>query len=219
MQIQNYIGRFFCIFLMVTNFVSLVLFYGRSRDWTIDPTQWPCPYHRFNGWYKFRIALQLAVSIVWGLTVLFVIAYPVIVSIWILLGMFLNPEFVAPFATATVGLVIHVIYFTNSMIAYLNDVRTGVKDAIREFHAKEVDYLKRQVEVAGEGAGENKDIDEAKNKGLFSVEDFEVLTLGPLIWMMHPPAPSHIPYAQAHIHNCVEILFVNSPVGTYIMLC
>ena len=82
----------------------------------------------------------LLASIVWGMTVLFVVLYPVIVSVWVLLGMFIYPEFVAPFAAAVTGLVIHIIVFTNSMFSYLNDARQGLKNAIQQFHAKEAEF-------------------------------------------------------------------------------
>lgn len=59
--------------------------------------------------------------------------YIVVVTIWVLLGMFLDPVNVAPFATAVLGLAVHILVTYNKMMGFFNEAKLELKAAMQNF--------------------------------------------------------------------------------------
>ncbi|EKX33841.1 hypothetical protein GUITHDRAFT_147625 [Guillardia theta CCMP2712] len=146
------------IILLFLNLASMVMYYFRWRDWgiphesttkggkqqvfpegeseldSVAAFDWDDYYRRGSKSYRIRMYEQQLMKFVWAVSYMVSILFCVLVSVWVLLGMFLNPNRVAPYATAIVGLFGHVLSMFRRMKSFFDSAKGRLEQLIVDFH-------------------------------------------------------------------------------------
>jgi len=145
------------IIILFLNLVSMIMYYFRWRDWGIPHENifkgnkqvfpeganelehvatfdWEDYYKRGSKSYRIRMHEQQIMKMVWALSYMAAILFCVLVSVWVLLGMFLNPNRVAPYATAIVGLFGHILSMFRRMKSFFESAKGRLEQLILKFH-------------------------------------------------------------------------------------
>ena len=84
-------------------------------------------------WYYFHVYVQSISVIVVSVLYFFAFTIIIILGTWIMLGMFLEPEKVAPFATAVVSFVAHIASLFSRMRQFVYECKIRLKHSIEDF--------------------------------------------------------------------------------------
>lgn len=87
--------------------------------------------------YRFWYAMRIIFLILLALTMIPSLCYVVLVCLWVLLGVFISPEQVMPYAAGVVGAVVHAASMHRSLTTAYRQVFDGVKRGISEERLKE----------------------------------------------------------------------------------
>eukprot|EP00291_Cryptomonas_curvata_P019827 CAMPEP_0172159236 /NCGR_PEP_ID=MMETSP1050-20130122/4849_1 /TAXON_ID=233186 /ORGANISM="Cryptomonas curvata, Strain CCAP979/52" /LENGTH=1554 /DNA_ID=CAMNT_0012828783 /DNA_START=129 /DNA_END=4793 /DNA_ORIENTATION=+ len=83
--------------------------------------------------------------------------YMVVVAIWVLLGMFLSPVVVAPFATAISGLALHIIVIYSKLNNFFQEAKLELKGAMQQFKVTAIKQVLQQNTLeSGDADAERK---------------------------------------------------------------
>ena len=147
-------------YIALTSFAVLVLYYNRTKSWW-DPEEAgfteeerdmakpscdePCvrPGETANKgrdtrfWYDLHDKVtKTSIVLVYSLEYAAFIFLLSVSCVWVILGMFLEPTKVAPYASAVTGLIAHTASMASRLKAFLDDCKMQLKKAIEDFEEK-----------------------------------------------------------------------------------
>ena len=148
------------MYIALTSFAVLVLYYYRTKSWW-DPEEAgfteeerdmakssgdePCERPRetvkqgkdTRFWYDLHDKVtKTSLVLVYSFEYVALIFLMSVSCVWVILGMFLEPTKVAPYATAVTGLIAHTASMAARLKSFLDDCKMQLKKAIEDFEEK-----------------------------------------------------------------------------------
>ena len=158
--IQEYSVPAAGIYMGFASFGVLVLYYNRTKSWW-DPEEAgftdeerdmarpsgdePCvrpgettrPGKDTRFWFKLHDKVtKTSIVLVYSFEYMALIFLMIVSCVWVILGMFLEPTKVAPYATAVTGLIAHTASMASRLKGFLDDCKMQLKQAIEDFEEK-----------------------------------------------------------------------------------
>jgi hypothetical protein len=104
-------------------------------------------YKRYDTRYTWLKREELLHQICWSFLITAVVFYITLVSIWLLLGMFLDPQNVAPFATAVASIIYHMISLMYSEVSHFDKICRRLKEEIVLFEQSQMKVQLEMIQV------------------------------------------------------------------------
>jgi hypothetical protein len=114
---------------------------------------WAQHYRQADWWYAAQMMGRDLMLFFWAFSLGMLVFYGTVVAVWVLLGMFIEPNAVAPYATAVASLVSHVWTLYKGLAGFRDDARLRLTAAIRHFRESRRDEARALLRALGVDAG------------------------------------------------------------------
>ncbi len=115
---------------------------------------WAQHYRKADWWYATQMLGRDLMLFIWAFSLGMLVFYGTVVAVWVLLGMFIEPNAVAPYATAVASLVAHVWTLYKGLAGFRDDARLRLSAAIRHFREGRRDEARALLRALGPDAVE-----------------------------------------------------------------
>ncbi len=115
---------------------------------------WAKHYRQADWWYATQMLGRDLMLFFWAFSLGMLVFYGTVVAVWVLLGMFIEPNAVAPYATAVASLVGHVWTLYKGLAGFRDDARLRLAAAIKQFRESRRDEARALLRAMGPDAVE-----------------------------------------------------------------
>ena len=123
---------------------------------------WAKHYRQADWWYATQMLGRDLMLFFWAFSLGMLVFYCTVVAVWVLLGMFIEPNAVAPYATAVASLCAHVWSLYKGLTGFRDDARLRLTAAIKHFRESRRDEARALLRALGPDAVEaGRDLDVA----------------------------------------------------------
>lgn len=142
----------------------------------VDDDNFHCVYEVNDVFYRFCMFERNVFHILFLFTVWLIVAYYSQIAIWCLLGMFLDPNRIAPYAVAVTSLVLNITSMYKEKMTFFQESKTALKTEMVKFHQnlrdESVKMLQVHVAAGAQVTGTSMDVTEVQ-EGMHNLKDLQ----------------------------------------------